>query len=225
MRARRPGTSGRLVLAATVTTAVVAAAFVQVGDDPDADRVEEAPAPEQPVPGANPATAAPSHSTRTPAGAIAAAARFVCSGQELLDVDPLAAELAIREMASEQAADQLAEETLTQLQTAREALAGGRGPVVFRQAVIAHRVDEWTEDRARVAIWNVGVLSREGIAPPQASWAISTLDLVWERGDWRIAGETITPGPAPILDDSAPPATSAELAAELEGFVDFKAAA
>jgi hypothetical protein len=72
-----------------------------------------------------------------------------------------------------------------------------------------------------VAIWNVGVLSRDGVAPPQAGWSTSVVELVWERGDWRVWGETVTPGPTPIADDSDAPATSADLAVALDGFTDF----
>ena len=60
------------------------------------------------------------------------------------------------------------------------------------------------------------------MAPPQAGWAISVFELVWERGDWKVWSETITPGPAPIPDASAAPATSEQLAGALTGFVDLR---
>lgn len=167
----------------------------------------------------------PSGFTRSSDGAVAAAAAYVTNGQALLDLDPLAAERAIREIAAEEYADRLAAETMEQLGAARDALADGRGPIVYRQAVIAYRVEAFNPDRARVAVWNVGVLTREGVAPPQAAWAISTFDLVWERGDWRIWAETIVPGPAPILNDSAAPTTAQQLVAMLDGFAGFVASA
>jgi hypothetical protein len=70
-----------------------------------------------------------------------------------------------------------------------------------------------------VAVWHVGVLSRTGVAPPQAGWAVSVVDLVWERGDWKLEHETVTAGPTPILDASAPPATAEQLEAALDGFM------
>jgi hypothetical protein len=94
---------------------------------------------------------------------------------------------------------------------------------VFRQGAVAWRVDAYDDERARVAIWSVGVLSRDGVAPPQAGWSTSVVDLVWERGDWRVWGETITPGPTPIADDSDAPATSPRLLSALDGFTDFGA--
>jgi len=163
----------------------------------------------------------PSGFARSEAGAVAAAASFVTTGQALLDLDPLAAEEALRRMAAADSADRFAGDTLEQLRAAREALAPGSGPIVYRQAVLAYRVEAYSADRARVAVWSVGVLTRAGVAPPQAAWAISTFDLVWERGDWRIWGETIEPGPAPILNDSTAPATTQEFLADLDGFADF----
>lgn len=164
---------------------------------------------------------APSGFARTEQGAVAAAAAFVTTGQELLDMDPLAAEEAVRRMAASATAGAQVAEMLARLAAVRETLAPGTGPTVFRQSPISWRVDGFAPERARVAIWSVGVLSREGIAPPQAGWTTSTFDLVWERGDWRIWAETVTPGPAPLLDDSATPATSGKFAAALRGFTDF----
>ncbi|MCA1833920.1 MAG: hypothetical protein ABR585_13540 [Gemmatimonadaceae bacterium] len=162
----------------------------------------------------------PAGFARTQEGAMAAAASFVTTGQALLDMDAFAAEQAVRQMAAADAADGQVRDTIAGLAAARSALADGSGPIVFRQASIAARVDVWSPDRTRVAVWNVGVLSRAGVAPPQAGWAISVFELVWERDDWKVWSETITPGPAPIPDASAAPATSEQLAGALNGFVD-----
>jgi hypothetical protein len=160
---------------------------------------------------------------RTRSGAVAAAAAFVCNGQTLLDLDPLAAEQTLREASASASADAIVDRHLEQLDAVREVLAAGTGPIVFRQSSIAWRVEAFSEDRARVAIWSVGVLSRDGVAPPQSSWSTSVVDLVWESGGWRVWGETITAGPTPIADDSDVPATSTQLTAALEGFEDFGA--
>lgn len=164
---------------------------------------------------------APAGFSRTREGAVAAAASFVTTGQALLGMDPLAAEEAVRQMAATSTADQQVADLLGKLRAARGALADGTGPIIYRQAAVAWRVDSFSPDRAGVAIWNVGVLTRDGVAPPQAGWATSTFDLVWERDDWKVERETITPGPAPILDNSAAPATAAQLTAALRGFTDF----
>lgn len=152
------------------------------------------------------------------AGAVAAAATFVTTGQALIDLDPLSAEEAVRQMAAEATADRQVAQTLAELERLRDVLRDGTGRITIRQSAVAAHVELFEAGRARVAVWNVSVLTREGIAAPQAGWRISTFDLIWERSDWRIAAETINPGPAPLLDDSVAPATSAQLVSALEGF-------
>ena len=192
-------------------------------DGPGApDRVAEGPA--QPLPDGPVAREGVLRGfERSDAGAVAAAAAFVCTGQALLDMDPLSAEEAVRELSAGASADELVRRHLSQLEAAREVLSPGTGPIVFRQSAVAWRVEAYDEDRARIAIWSVGVLSRDGVAPPQAGWSTSVVELVWERDDWRVWGETISPGPTPILDDSDAPSTSAQLDDGLAGFTDFGA--
>ena len=177
--------------------------------------------PETPLGPTRTVKGAPAGFAHNEAGARVAAASFVTTGQALLDLDPLAAGQAVRQMASRAGGARQATDALQQLDSVRTQLANGTGRIMFRQAVIAWRVDTYTPDRARVSIWNVGVLARDQIAPPQASWAISTLDLVWEDEDWHLDAETIVPGPAPVLNNSAPAATAVQLVTALDGFTDF----
>lgn len=166
----------------------------------------------------------PAGFAETPEGATTAAAAFVATGQALIDMDPLAVEEAVRQMAAEATADRQVAQVLDDLGRLREVLRSGTGPVAVHQAAVASRLEKFGEGRSRVAVWNVTVLTREGVAAPQAAWKISTFDLVWERGDWRIGDEVIVPGPAPVLDDSTAPATSRQLAAALEGFTQLTGA-
>lgn len=183
------------------------------------------PAPSKPQPAlAGPSdvrSGVPARFARTEEGAVAAAASYVTTGSALLAMDALAVEAAVRQMAAAETADRQVEEALARIASTRSALAAGEGPIHFRQASIAARLDGWSPQRARVAVWNVGVLSRQGVAPPQAGWAVSSFDLVWEHDDWKILSETIAPGPAPIPDSSAAPATSEQFAAALAEFVDL----
>jgi hypothetical protein len=160
----------------------------------------------------------PAGFARTSDGAVAAAAAIVTTGQALLDVDPLSAETGIRQMASMAGADRQVSQALTDLAGLREALRSGTGPIVFRQGVIATRLVSFTHEAATVEVWSVGVLARRGIAPPQAGWRTSQLELIWERGDWHLDSERVQPGPAPVLDDSAVPATADQFVGALDGF-------
>ena len=60
------------------------------------------------------------------------------------------------------------------------------------------------------------------VAQPQAGWSISTFELVWERADWRIWRETITPGPAPDLNASVAAVSAAQLEQALLGFTPWR---
>jgi hypothetical protein len=127
-------------------------------------------------------------------------------------------EAAVGVMAAASSSEALLSETVSRLEAARAALAGSDAPIDYHQAILSVRLDDFGSDRARVSVWSVGVLSREGVAPPQAGWSISTFDLVWERDDWKVLAESILPGPAPIMNAAVPPATSAQLRQRLSGF-------
>lgn len=222
------GTSSRRIVTVAAVAFLVGIAFhaVAAGDQSPTTTSEIDPQASPDVGAVTPVAGAagtvdgaPSGFARTESGAVAAAASYVTTGQGLFDMDPLAAEKEIRRMAAESTADQQVNTTLADLRGVREVLRSGTGPITYRQACLAARVEQFDRDEARVSIWNVGVLSREGVASPQAGWQTSVFDLVWERNDWRIRTEIVTPGPAPAIDASAVPATSAQMAAQLDGFV------
>jgi hypothetical protein len=152
-------------------------------------------------------------------GAVEAAVAYVTCGQALLAMGPAEIDQAVRAMAASSTAQAQVDEVRARVAAVHRALAGGTGTLSYRQAAVATRVDELTAERARVSVWHVGVLSKAGVAPPQAGWAISVVDLVWEADGWRLERETVSPGPAPLPDASAPPATTEELDTVLAGFI------
>lgn len=158
---------------------------------------------------------------RTEGAAVDAAAAFICNGQALLDMTADDVDAYLRERVTLASADRLVDEHQADLQALRHALSSGTGPTTYRQGVLATRVVAFDEDEARIEIWHVGVLTRAGVAPPQAGWMISTVDLRWERDGWKVADEIAIPGPAPILNDSVAPATAEDVLDRLHGFDDF----
>jgi hypothetical protein len=166
----------------------------------------------------------PAGFARSQDGARAAAVAYVLTGQTLINLPPTAVDEAVRAMSSTGSADVQVSTTEQQLDELRRVLAPGTGSTRYLQAVVATRVDAFEPDRARVSVWNVGVLSRVGVAPPQAGWSTSVFELVWEHGDWKVWSETITPGPAPALNAGAAPATSEQLEAALDGFTPWEPA-
>ncbi|HEX9991551.1 MAG TPA: hypothetical protein VGB14_01350 [Acidimicrobiales bacterium] len=101
---------------------------------------------------------------------------------------------------------------------AQAVLVGGFGTAWWIVAPLAVRVDAYDGDRAQVSVWVVRVLSRAAVASPQTSWAVTTLELVWERGDWRVWSSDDSPGPTPEPDGSDRPATATQLDERLDGF-------
>ena len=187
----------------TATTATPAASHATPGPQTSADGI-------------------PSGFARTDDGARTAAIRYVLAGQRLLEMEPTRVADAVRSMAAAGSADAQVTEAGQQLGALRTTLASGTGATHYLQAALASRVDAFTTERARVSVWSVGVLSRTGIARPQAGWSISTFELVWERGDWRIWSEMITPGPAPALNASATAASAEQLDQALTGFTPWR---
>jgi len=180
-------------------------------------------APNDPT-GPGPATytnGIPAGFARSQQGATAAAAAYVLTGQVLLGLPTTTLDEAVRAISSTASASVQVSTIAQQLDQLRAVLAPGTGPTRYLQAVLATRLDTFTPDRASVSVWSVGVLSRLGVAAPQAGWSTSVFDLVWERDDWKVATETITAGPAPALNDGTTPATSEDLAAALDGFVPW----
>lgn len=163
----------------------------------------------------------PSGFARSEDGAVAAAVSYVLTGQRLIELVPTRVPAAVRSMAASGSADPQIDEAEQQLRDLREVLTDGAGPTRYLQAVLASRVDAFTAERARVAVWSVGVLSRAGIAQPQAGWSIATFELVWERDDWKIWSQTITPGPAPSLNAAVEPASAEQLEQALLDFTPW----
>lgn len=218
-RSRRPGRIA-IGIAAAVALAGLAGcgrSNTRDGKTPAGPTVTPVPAPVGPGP-ARPYVANPEGVAPTGDGAVAAAVGLVTNGQALLDLDPADAERTVRDNATVATAEEQVDDLRDRLATVHRTLAGGTGPIRYWQAALATKLETFAPPRARVSVWHVAVLSRAGVAPPQAGWAVSVVDLVWERDDWKLDHETVTAGPAPILDASAAPVTSEQLEAALDGF-------
>ena len=162
---------------------------------------------------------APAEFERTRDGARAAAIAFTATlSQRLLYLEPAAAEAAVRAAAAAASEDSLVADALDGLASARTPLAEGTGATWWIVEPLAVKVEAYSADRARLSVWLVRLLSRQGVVVPQTSWVTETVELVWEDGDWRLWSDTSTPGPTPVLDGSDLPASAAELDAELTGF-------
>jgi len=161
----------------------------------------------------------PAGFARSRDGAREAAIAYTATlSQRLLYLEPEAAEAAVRAVAADASVETITRDVLAALETVREPLAAGTGATWWVVEPLAAKVEAHTTDRARVSVWMVRVLSRPGVVVPQSSWVTETVELVWERGDWRLWSDETSPGPTPVLDGSDVPTSAAELDTELTGF-------
>ena len=98
------------------------------------------------------------------------------------------------------------------------------GTVLLRAVPVGWRLEEYSGDRATVAIWVTSVLGALG-GPPDGvpvreAWGTTTVELRWVDGDWKQLKATNTDGPRPIADPDTPTAAS-QLVPEAQQFKEF----
>lgn len=71
--------------------------------------------------------------------------------------------------------------------------------LVWSEIPLTARVTSAGEHRAIVEVWAVLVVGVPGVGAPRQAWRTVTVELAWERGDWRIDGWDTRPGPTPAL--------------------------
>lgn len=150
-------------------------------------------------------------------GALAASVAYVQLGNVLLSLDTDHASSVLRRVSSRAAGSTFVDSELASFTQLHNALARGTGPAKLRVGVVATRIDAYASDRARVRLWRVAVLSRDGMTNPGEQWATITYDLVWENRDWKIWSETVVAGPSPSPTGDQL-ATPQELDTSLAGF-------
>jgi hypothetical protein len=160
----------------------------------------------------------PDHFAHRRDGAVAAAASDLRQGQLLFDLVESARGPALEAMAASASAPAFVAEQAQALADLDAIAARGQGALTWDVTVVATRLDAYTAARAQVSLWRVGVLSIGGLTAPLAEWATVRVELVWERGDWRIWSETQMPGPTPMLHPAERPSTPEQLRVGLAGF-------
>lgn len=148
------------------------------------------------------------------AGAKAAAVGFAESYATIVALDEAGAEAARRAMVADRVADELVAHTRTKLAALRKVWPVGA--ITYQVAPLSARVRMDGPDAANADVWYVGVISGVRLATYE-EWVTQSYRLVWERGDWRMAAESDTPGPRPDPGQT-PRATQAEMDGRLAGF-------
>jgi hypothetical protein len=161
-------------------------------------------------------------------GAVAAAANFtrVLSSDLILDTSRRRA--AIAALAAPSAKARLQKTFDQAVVPLRKGLgvsdtASDGAQVLLRATPVGWRVEDYSDEKAKVAIWVTSVGGSVGgtvAAPIREGWGTTTVELRWVGDDWKLAESTTTDGPAPIAD-VAPPTAAGELVDKANEFKEF----
>ncbi|MFJ5777421.1 hypothetical protein [Streptomyces sp. NPDC093094] len=94
---------------------------------------------------------------------------------------------------------------------------------VSRVVPVGATVQNFSGSSAKVAVWYLGLIGMSGersTDPVTSTWKTWTFDLQWADGDWKIAADTQTDGPAPVPGDDRA-ATSDEISKAIEEYGGF----
>jgi hypothetical protein len=150
------------------------------------------------APAASPTSSVPHSRDRSEVGARETAIALAAASQNWLYLKDDEVDRSVRAVATASAGPSLSRETVTELRTAREALAKSPGRVWWIVRPLAARVERFDHGSARVLVWTVTVLSAADVALPQADWVRVTVDLLWEGDAWRLQAINDVPGPTPM---------------------------
>jgi hypothetical protein len=166
---------------------------------------------------------------RSEQGAVAAAANYAKVLSSELILDKASRRAAVAALAApETVARQQRALDLAVAQLAKGLGTSGASPadgtVLLRAVPVGWRLEEYSGNRATVAIWVTSVLGSlngpSGGVPVQEGWGTTTVQLRWARGDWKQLQSTNVPGPTPIADAATPTAPS-RLIPEAQDFKEF----
>jgi hypothetical protein len=225
----RDGRESRRVIGPVVAALVLLAIGIAIGsriaspetssprlvDTTSIRGTSERPTPDRP-------TTAPT--TRTRAGAVAAAAQSITAFDGDVLLEPARLRAVVKRIASSisrarliAAFDQASAQT-------RAKLGAGTVPkpvIVLRSIPIGYRVERFSADEARVAVWYVGIVGSGATVQPQQSWRTQIVTLVWERGAWRVSSFESSTGPTPPLSNAEAGESPGELFAAIPRFEEF----
>ena len=196
-------------------TAALAAAFFAIGvttgrSTGSSDQVARTSA--QAIGASKKAGSASRPPLRTRDGAVAAATAFLQALPWRVLVDDERRAAVVTRFAAAGAGSALDLRVSLGIQGVRDAVAVA--PVVARPVFMGYRVSGFTLNRATVAVWGMALFG-SGAYEPVSQWATSTLDLVWQRGGWRVASMRNRPGPSPRWSIE-------ELARAVRSFEEFR---
>lgn len=91
----------------------------------------------------------------------------------------------------------------------------------LREVPMAYTVSRFTDDRAQVAVWSIGIIIIEGVTQATEVWSTNTVELVWEGDDWKVWSWNRRPGPQPSLATSTP-VPAAQVLDAIQGWEGYR---
>lgn len=163
---------------------------------------------------------------RSEAGAAAAATAYLATLGRLVFSDPAAREAALRRIAATSASDVVAgglAALVTVDALVNEArLRDPQAEAYLSEVPVSYRVQSSTTGTdVQVDVWSLAVFLVEGRTEGTQVWSTSSLGLVWETDDWRVAWWVRTSGPVPAAT-AQPASPSAEVLSTLAGWKGFR---
>ena len=145
-------------------------------------------------------------------GAAAAATTYLSTLHQLVAAGEAERRTALGVLSAE-GADAVAEEATAAFATLDDVLSRARATtpdarLFLREVPMAYTVSRFTDTRAQVEVWSVGIVIVEGATQATEVWSTNTVELVWEDGDWKVWSWARRAGPQPSLaTTTAVPAT------------------
>jgi hypothetical protein len=145
--------------------------------------------------------------------------------QRLVYLDTAAARDVLTGWAAPGVSPEMIDHDVSEAAAIRQHLAADGGSVWWVVSPLAVRVDAYSLQRARVAVWLATVVasgaypavSTEAMAP-MIRFQVDTVELVWADGRWTVWSTTSVDGPAPMLAPSLIVATNDLFLSSLDGF-------
>jgi len=131
-------------------------------------------------------------------GAVVAAVVYATASQRWLYFTDDQIRRAVLQVATPTAGKELTDEVVADVSAARKRLGASPGRVWWLVRPLAWQINFHDQDRARVSVWVVTVLSAIEVAAPQSEWMTVTIDLAWVESDWHVDAVRDAHGPTPM---------------------------
>lgn len=201
-----------IVLIAIAVVVVVAASLATRPTGSPAEPATRQPAPATSTPDGDQHRSAVDHGVRVgwsrdATGARNAAISAVAVTGEIARAGFITRADMIAVLASENYASTLTQRSAAQLDDLLGDLrdAGiAASEVLFRELPLTARTTTADNSAATVEVWSVLIVGAPNMGAPRQLWRTITVELVWERDDWRVDDWSTMAGPTPALAVSSP---------------------